>query len=103
VRSEYWFVSERGGFERYGYAVDDAVLGKVTATLGAIVGGIEQGAFPPHPDDQFRPFVLCPYCDPDGMGVADLRRAWQAMRDDPEVAPYADLVEPRAVAEAVAS
>jgi len=93
VRSEYWFVSERGGFERYGYAVDDAVLAKVTATLGAIVGGIEQGAFPPHPDDQFRPFVLCPYCDPDGMGVAELRRQWERKRDDPTVAAYALLAE----------
>jgi hypothetical protein len=37
------------------------------------------------------------------MGVAELRRGWEAMRDDPAVAPYADLVEPRTVAEAVAS
>ena len=77
VRSEYWFVSERGGFARHGYEVDDEVLARVTTTLGTIVEGIERGAFPPHPDDQFRPWVVCPYCDPDGMGVAELRRQWE--------------------------
>ncbi|HZM39640.1 MAG TPA: PD-(D/E)XK nuclease family protein [Acidimicrobiales bacterium] len=93
VRSEYWFVSERGGFARHGYQVDDAVLARVTTTLGTMVEGIEQGAFPPHPDDQFRPWVVCPYCDPDGMGVAELRRQWERKREDPAVAAYAALAE----------
>ncbi|HET6952021.1 MAG TPA: PD-(D/E)XK nuclease family protein, partial [Acidimicrobiales bacterium] len=91
VIAEYWFVSERGGFGRTGYAVDDAVLDRVTATLGTIVGGIERGAFPAHPIDEYRPWVLCPYCDPDGLGVADLRRDWERKRDHPAVAPYAEL------------
>jgi ATP-dependent helicase/nuclease subunit B len=103
VTSEYWFVSDRGGFARLGYAVDDGVLAQVTTTLGTIVAGIERGAFPAHPIESFPPYVPCSYCDPDGMGVAELRRAWQAMRDDPEITRYADLVEPRAVAEVVAS
>lgn len=94
VTSEYWFVSERGGFARKGYAVDDAVLAKVTTSLGVIVDGIERGAFPAHPIESFAPFVLCPYCEPDGMGVSDLRRDWERKRDDPAVAPYADLAEP---------
>ena len=93
VRAEYWFVSERGGFARIGYDVDDAVLDRVRASLGTIVDGIERGAFPPHPDDQFRPWVVCSYCDPDGMGVAELRRAWERKRDDPALAAYAALAE----------
>jgi ATP-dependent helicase/nuclease subunit B len=93
VRAEYWFVSERGGFARIGYDVDDAVLDRVRTSLGTIVDGIERGAFPPHPDDQFRPWVVCSYCDPDGMGVAELRRAWERKRDDPAVAAYAALAE----------
>ncbi len=93
VRSEYWFVSERARFARRGYEVDDAVLNRVTSSLGTIVDGIERGAFPPHPDDQFRPWVVCPYCDPDGMGVAELRRQWEHKRDDPAVAAYAALAE----------
>ncbi|HEY3000546.1 MAG TPA: PD-(D/E)XK nuclease family protein, partial [Acidimicrobiales bacterium] len=94
VDAQYWFVSERGGFARLGYEVDEAVLGRVVTTLGTIVDGIERGAFPPHPDDQFRPWVVCPWCDPDGMGVAELRRQWERKRHDPAVAPYAELVEP---------
>jgi RecB family exonuclease len=93
VRAEYWFVSERGGFARIGYDVDDAVLDRVRTSLGTIVDGIERGAFPPHPDDQFRPWVVCSYCDPDGLGVAELRRAWERKRDDPAVAAYAALAE----------
>ncbi len=94
VTSEYWFVSERGGFSRKGYPVDDQVLAHVTTTLGTIVDGIERGAFPHHPVESFGPFVACRYCDPDGMGVADLRRDWERKRDDPAVAPYAQLAEP---------
>jgi ATP-dependent helicase/nuclease subunit B len=96
VRSEYWFVSDRVGFTRQGYDVDDDVLAKVTATLDTIVAGIERGVFPHHPDDAYySPFVTCPYCDPDGLGVADLRRQWERKRDDPVLALYADLAEPR--------
>ncbi len=94
VTSEYWFVSERGGFARKGYPVDERVLAHVTTTLGTIVDGIERGAFPPHPIESFGPFVVCRYCDPDGMGVADLRRDWERKRDDPAVAAYAQLAEP---------
>jgi ATP-dependent helicase/nuclease subunit B len=103
VTSEYWFVSDRGGFARLGYTVDDKVLAQVTTTLGTIVAGIERGAFPAHPIESFPPYVPCSYCDPDGMGVAELRRGWQAMRDDPAVAAYADLVEPREVVEVAPS
>jgi len=94
VRSEYWFVSERGGFARRGYVVDDDVVRRVTGTLGTIVEGIEAGRFPNHPIESWGPFVTCPWCDPDGLGVTELRRGWERMRHDPAVAPYADLVEP---------
>lgn len=97
VTAEYWFVSERGGFARRGYPVDDDVLGRVTSTIGTIVAGIERGAFPAHPVESYGPFVNCRYCDPDGLGVADLRRDWERKRRDPAVAPYADLAEPEAV------
>ena len=97
VRSEYWFVSDKGGFSRRGYDVDEAVRAHVCATLGTIVAGIETGTFPAHPIESWGPFVPCAYCDPDGLGVAEMLRAWEAMRDDPTVARYADLVDPRPV------
>ncbi len=69
------------------------MLDRVRTTLATIVDGIEQGSFPAHPDDQFRPFVVCPWCDPDGLGVAELRRGWERKRTDPAIAPYAALAE----------
>lgn len=96
VRADYWFVSDREGFARKGYPVDDAVLDRVAATLTTIVHGIESGVFPARPDDSGVGWVTCEYCDPDGLGTAELRRAWERKRDDTLVAPYARLAEPGA-------
>jgi ATP-dependent helicase/nuclease subunit B len=103
VEATYWFVSDRGGFKQLGYAVDDGVLQRVAATLAVMVRGIERGTFPSHPDDSGKPWVVCPYCDPDGLGVADLRREWERKRDDPALAAYADLAEPREPVDGVAT
>jgi ATP-dependent helicase/nuclease subunit B len=94
VQAHYWFISEREGFQRIGYAVDDQVLARVGATLATIVDGIERGAFPPRPDASGTPWVTCPYCDPDGLGVADLRREWERKRHHPAIAAYAAMAEP---------
>ncbi|MGH9135411.1 MAG: PD-(D/E)XK nuclease family protein, partial [Acidimicrobiales bacterium] len=95
VRADYWFVTDREGFARKGYLVDDQVLGRLSTTLSTIARGIEQGVFPARPDDTGMARVTCRYCDPDGLGVTDLRRDWERKRDDPLVAAYAQLAEPR--------
>jgi RecB family exonuclease len=94
VQARYWFISDREGFRRIGYAVDDQVLARVGATLATIVEGIERGAFPARPDASGTPWVTCPYCDPDGLGVADLRREWERKRGHPAIAAYAGMAEP---------
>jgi hypothetical protein len=38
--------------------------------------------------------VECAACDPDGLGVTELRRAWDRKRSHPQLAPYARLAEP---------
>ena len=84
VRAEYWFVSTRGRFERVGYAVTPEVLEHVGATVGAMVEGIEAGVFPHHPTaSSTSPWVECPFCDPDGMGVAELRRQYERKTGGP--------------------
>jgi ATP-dependent helicase/nuclease subunit B len=103
VEARYWFVSDREGFRHYGYTVDQTVVARVSTTLGTIVDGIERGAFPAHPDNSGRPWVTCPYCDPDGLGVADLRREWERKRDDPAISAYAELAEPRPAADEAAA
>jgi ATP-dependent helicase/nuclease subunit B len=100
VLAEYWFVSTRGGFRRTGYRVTDDVLGRVCTTLDTIVGGVEAGVFASHPTEvSSSPWVECAACDPDGLGVTELRRAWERKRSDPALAPYAQLAEPLAEAE----
>ena len=95
VRADYWFVTDREGFARKGYMVDDAVLSRLSSTLTVIADGMEGGVFPARPDDTGLARVACRYCDPDGLGVTDLRRDWERKRDDPRVVPYAQLAEPR--------
>jgi hypothetical protein len=95
VRAGYWFVSSRENFKRVGYAVTPEVLSRVSRTVGQIVAGIEQGVFPNHPTaTSTSPFVECPYCDPDAMGVTELRRRLQRKRAGPALAPFFDLAEP---------
>jgi hypothetical protein len=103
VLAEYWFVSGKGNFKRVGYPVTPAILERVGRTLATIVGGIEAGVFPNHPSTAVSttPFIECRYCDPDGMGVTELRRQWDRKRDDPLLASFAELAEPLAGVEPV--
>lgn len=65
----------------------------MSETVGRIVEGIEGGAFPNHPTTlSSSPFVECPYCDPDGLGVVDLRRQVERKSEDPALAVFLELV-----------
>lgn len=95
VRSEYWFVSAKGRFATKGYALTPEISERISETLGLIVEGIEAGAFPPHPtDQQGQPWNPCWSCDPDFLGVADLRRGWEAKGADGAMAGYLALIDP---------
>ncbi len=96
VHAEYWFTSSRGRFKRIGYEVTPGVLSRVGESLAVIVEGIEAGVFPAYPRaTSTTPWVVCPYCDPDGLGVADLQRSWRRKADAPALAGFRDLAEPR--------
>jgi hypothetical protein len=95
VRAEYWFVSAGGDFAFEGYDISPEVLAKVGVTLGTIVSGIESGVFAARPTAMSTAiWVECDACDPDGLGVIELRRAWDRKRSDPILVPYAQLAEP---------
>ena len=97
VHAEYWFVSAKGGFGRVGYTVTAEVLERVGRNLATMVAGIEAGVFPAHPAATTNSWwVDCHHCDPDALGVSELRRAWERKRADPALAPYAHLAEPLA-------
>jgi ATP-dependent helicase/nuclease subunit B len=95
VRADYWFVSGQGRFDRIGYSVTPAVLQHVGETIGAMVGGIEAGCFPSYPSkNEATPWVECAFCDPDGMGVAELRRQFNRKQVDPAMRPFVGFVIP---------
>jgi len=95
VRAEYWFVSRKAGFTRRGYSLTPEVAERISETLGLIVEGIERGTFPAHPTDQDTSFYNpCWSCDPDYLGVGDVRRGWEAKADDPALEPYLALIDP---------
>ncbi|HEY3942896.1 MAG TPA: PD-(D/E)XK nuclease family protein [Acidimicrobiales bacterium] len=93
VAAEYWFVSTAGKFERVGYPVTPEVLERVGQTLATVVRGIEQGVFPSHPSaSSTTPWIECPYCDPDGLGVVELRDQFERKAADRSMAPFVELI-----------
>lgn len=62
----YWFISQRGGFERVGYARTPDAEQRFQETVTGIVDGIGAGAFPASPgeyDEFYNGFKNCKYCD----------------------------------------
>ncbi len=94
VKANYWFVSTGGQFKQIGYSVTPEVLARVSTTLGVIVEGIERGVFTSHPAaPSTSGRVSCAFCDPDGLGTAELRRQWDRKIADEILASYVDLVD----------
>ncbi len=95
VYAEYWMVSDKGKWARHGYLVDDKILELVGVTVATMVQGIESGVFPSHPTGSSSDlWIQCPYCNTDGLGEADLQRAWERKRSDPAMGAYTRLVDP---------
>jgi ATP-dependent helicase/nuclease subunit B len=95
VMAEYWFVSVGGEFKRVGYSVTPDVLSRVGGTIGTMVDGIEAGVFPHYPTATSTAFrIECAYCDPDGLGVTELRRQYEAKQSDPAMAIFLGLAAP---------
>ena len=97
VLTAYWFISsEKGRWTWLPLQIDDEVMARFAEVVSTVVAGIRGGVFPgfARPEDDRRHYRVCPYCDPDGLGTADLQHSWRRMRDDPAVARYAELAEP---------
>ena len=95
VRADYWFVSAGGTFERRGYPVTPEVLTHVGGTVQTMVDGIEAGVFPSFPTAlSTSPWTECPYCDPDNMGVTELRRLYEHKRNDPAMDAFVHFADP---------
>ena len=95
VRADYWFVSAKGGFRTRGYEVTDQVRDRVLETVGAVLDGIAAGLYPSRPEPpQWRPFVPCRFCEPDGLGTRNRHNDWTRKLTDPDLRPYLAVAEP---------
>ncbi len=95
VKAEYWFVSAKSLFKRIGYSLTPEVLERVGRTMATIVQGIETGVFPAYPRaTSTTTWIVCPYCDPDGLGVTDVRRAWDRKSEDDAIRGFRSLADP---------
>jgi RecB family exonuclease len=98
VRTEYWFVSTKGRWERIGYPLGDATVAQLRDAVRVIADGIASGLFPMRPPAPvWRLWPECDYCDPDGLGTSDHYRAWERIRTDPALDRYVALVEPEQI------
>ena len=96
VDSSYWHLRAADGYRQAGYGVTPAIEVEVLRAVATIVSGIEQGVFPHHPDPSTRGgWISCHYCDPDGLGVAEARRRFVRMTEDPLLGDYLALAEPK--------
>ncbi len=96
MSTNYWFLSDRFGFQERGYQLDEAVLDRFGHALDVIVSGIESGAFPARPGDEVphrNTFDNCKYCEFDPICPSDREPAWQRVRLAPGLADYVALSE----------
>lgn len=95
VYSGYWFLRARPDQQIAGYTTRPAIARAVLEAVDVIVAGIEQGAFPQHPEPTTRTqWVSCEYCDPDGLGVAEAERRFLRKATDPALQQYVGLARP---------
>ena len=94
VRSDYWFTVSKKELELIGVDADKAVLDRFAEVVAGIDQQIGAGTFPARPNESWGQWVDCAYCDPDGLGTAEGRRAWERKRSDTALVTYLALVEP---------
>ncbi|MEJ7795806.1 MAG: PD-(D/E)XK nuclease family protein [Nocardioides sp.] len=98
VSAGYWFVHRDPG--RVTIELTPDVEARFAETLDVLVNGIVQGLFPPKaPETADFSWVQCNYCNPDGIGHADVRDRWDRKRHDPALDRLLRLIEPNAVQE----
>jgi ATP-dependent helicase/DNAse subunit B len=97
VEAMYWFVRKDHG-KRVKVPLTDVVEQTYADTVGLIARSIAGGVFPARaPATPDYRWVQCAFCNPDGLGHADVRARWEAMRLVPELRRYTRLVEPEAL------
>lgn len=96
IRTAYWHISDRGGWEQYGYTTAPELEARFVEVLTTIADGIEAGLFPGRPGAPSTrigkpPFERCTYCEFDVVCGRDRGVEWQQVRLAPELRPMLEL------------
>lgn len=94
VRSRYWMISEKGGFEEFPIELTGDVMDRFSQVLGVIVDGITNGNFPARPGKPDRKTTEnCRLCDMGPLCQEDRDRQWERNKAAPALAAYVELAE----------
>lgn len=101
VQAAYWFVrSKTMGNDRIPVVLNDALEVRYAEAIGTLTASIARGAFPAKaPDAPDFSWILCNYCNPDGVGHEEARERWERKRHDPALSELVGLIDPDAVSE----
>jgi hypothetical protein len=93
VEARYWFISERGRFERVGYPLTGQEEGRLVEVLGVLAGTVKAGHFPQVPGKaDWQTFAHCKYCKFDSVCPGGDRVArWDETQGANELAHYVAL------------
>ncbi len=100
VTALYWFISQRGGFERLTYETTPELAQRFEGTIAAIMGGVHAGTFPavPGDDDEWRDsFKNCGYCDFERICSRRRDSEFAAKGADAAMAPWSAVSEAAAI------
>jgi CRISPR/Cas system-associated exonuclease Cas4 (RecB family) len=92
----YWFITQKGGFERVTYEPTAENEARFQRTIATIVEGVKSGAFPAVPgeeDEFYGRFTNCLYCDFDRICSRRRDFEFEAKSADPSMAPWFDVFQ----------
>jgi ATP-dependent helicase/nuclease subunit B len=95
VDASYWFVTEKGRFQRLGGRVDAGADRRLEQVVTVVADGIEAGNFPARPGDDdgwFGP-VHCRGCPYDRICPSARGEQWERIREHDALTPFVELVE----------
>jgi RecB family exonuclease len=95
VRSDYWCVSERGEFRRFGFEVTSKEVEVLRTVVDVLSETLESGHFPANPGGPrtYR-HGQCDFCPFDRVCPADRQRSWDRVKRDASLSRLAALMEP---------
>jgi ATP-dependent helicase/nuclease subunit B len=95
VRADYWCVTEKGEFKRFGFVVGAEELDELAEVVDTLTDALDQAQFPANPGAPHRAREgQCTYCPYDSVCPRDRVAAWDVVKRDPRLRRLIALVEP---------